>query len=181
MTQETTASPIILPYNGVYPTIHKDAFIAPGAVVIGDVHIGAGSSIWYGCVVRGDVHHIRIGKNTNIQDGSIIHVSREDGPTIIGSGVTVGHKVVLHACNLEDGSFVGMGSVVMDFAIVETDGMVAAGTLVTPGKRILAKQIWAGSPAAYLRDMSKQEIDYIPVSAKNYVKLAKEHKEQLKI
>ncbi|MBL0317901.1 MAG: gamma carbonic anhydrase family protein [Alphaproteobacteria bacterium] len=167
--------PIILPFRGIYPTIHETAFIAPGAVVIGDVHIGAGSSIWYGCVVRGDVHHIRIGENTNIQDSTVIHVSREEGPTFIGSHVTVGHKAVLHACILGDYSFVGMGAVVMDFAEVESKAMVAAGTLVTPGKKVFSGQIWAGSPAHYLRDLSEEEREYIPVSASNYVTLAKEH------
>ncbi len=168
--------PIILPFRGIYPTIHETAFIAPGAVVIGDVHIGAGSSIWYGCVVRGDVSHIRIGQNTNIQDSTVIHVSREEGPTLIGSHVTIGHKAVLHACILRDYSFIGMGAVVMDFAEVESEAMVAAGTLVTPGKKVFSGEIWAGSPARYLRDLSEEERLYIPISASNYVELAKEHK-----
>lgn len=170
-----TVKPIILPYRGIYPTIDETAFIAPGAVVIGDVHIGAGSSVWYGCVIRGDVRHIRIGENTNIQDGTMIHVSREEGPTIIGSNVTIGHKAILHACLLNDLSFVGMGAVVMDFAVVETGAMVAAGALITPGKKVLTGEIWAGSPAHYLRGLSEEERDFLPVSAANYVKLAMEH------
>src|SRR5215469_4419758 len=105
---------MIKSYRGITPTIAKDAFIAEGAVVIGDVHIGSKSNVWFGCVIRGDVNRIRIGERTNIQDGTIIHVTRETGPTTIGSGITVGHSVLLHACTLEDNCFIGMHSTIMD-------------------------------------------------------------------
>jgi carbonic anhydrase/acetyltransferase-like protein (isoleucine patch superfamily) len=173
--------PLILPYRGEYspkgilPTISPQAFIAPGAAVIGDVEIGADSGVWFGCVIRGDVNIIRIGSRTNIQDGTVIHVTRETGPTHIGSNVTIGHSVLLHACTLEDDSFVGMHATVMDGAVVESGAMVAAGALVTPGKRIPKGQIWAGNPAKFFRVLTKEEQEFIPISADNYVKHAREY------
>ncbi len=167
---------IIRPYRNVLPTIASDAFIAEGAVVIGDVHIGSESNVWFGCVIRGDVHIIRIGARTNIQDGSVIHVTRKTGPTHIGNGVTIGHSVLLHACTLEDDCFIGMRATIMDGAVVESGAWVAAGALVTSGKRIPKGQIWAGNPARYLRDMTPEEAAFIPVSSRNYVELAREYK-----
>jgi gamma-carbonic anhydrase len=167
--------PVILPYKGKYPKIAEDAFIAANAVIIGDVEIGSKASIWYGCVVRGDVHHIRIGDGTNIQDGTVIHVNRNDGPTIIGKGVTVGHMALLHACILEDHCFVGMGSKVIDNAVVKTHGMVAAGALISPNKIVESKQLWAGVPGKFFRELSQDEIAYIKISEDNYIKLASEH------
>lgn len=172
--------PMILPYQGeyalekVWPVIDDKAYVAPGAAVIGDVEIGADSGIWFGCVVRGDVHHIRIGSRTNIQDGTVIHVTRKTGPTYIGSGVTVGHSALLHACTLEDECFVGMRATVMDGAVVERGAWVAAGALVTPGKRVPAGQLWAGSPAKLFRALTKEEQAFIAESAQNYVNLARE-------
>lgn len=177
----TGNKPYILPYrgdynpNGISPTISDKAFIAPGAVVIGDVQIGAGTGVWFGCVVRGDVNLIRIGERTNIQDGTVVHVTRHTGPTYIGSGVTIGHSVLLHACTLEDNCFVGMRATVMDGAVVESGAWVAAGALVTPGKRIPAGQVWAGSPAKYFRDLTNEEKAFIPVSAENYAVHAREY------
>lgn len=165
----------IAPYRGIMPKIHPTAFIAPGAVVIGDVEIGAHSNVWFGCVIRGDVHRIRIGERTNIQDGSTIHVTRVTGPTTIGSGVTIGHAVLLHACTLEDDCFVGMRSAIMDDAVVEKGGWVAAGAVVTPGKRIPSGQVWAGVPAKFFRETTAEEKAFIPVSAKNYTDLAAEY------
>jgi carbonic anhydrase/acetyltransferase-like protein (isoleucine patch superfamily) len=166
---------MILPYQKIQPTIAPEAFVAQGAVVIGDVHIGAQSSVWFGCVVRGDVNHIRIGERTNIQDGTIVHVTRKTHPTLIGSDVTVGHQVVLHGCTLEDKSFVGMGAMVMDGAVVSTHAMLAAGAMLTPGKRIPTGELWAGSPAKFFRAMTPEEIAYISESAKNYALLAGEY------
>lgn len=169
-------SPLILPYRGVLPTIHDEAFIAPNAAVIGDVVIGRGSSIWFGCTVRGDVHAIRIGEDTNIQDHTVIHVTRGKFGTTIGSRITIGHSAILHACTLEDDCFIGMGATVMDGAVVESGAMVAAGALVTPGKRVKAGELWGGSPAKPLRALSKAELDYFPVSAANYAELAREYR-----
>lgn len=167
---------VILPYMGIFPTIHPDAFIAPGAVVIGDVHIGKETSVWFGCVIRGDVNTIRIGERTNIQDGTVIHVTRKTGPTTIGSGITIGHKVLIHAATIEDGAFIGMGSSLLDFAVVESGGFLAAGAQLTPGKRVPTGQMWAGNPAKYFRELKVEEIQFIPVSAQNYVDLALDYK-----
>ncbi|MDX2112582.1 MAG: gamma carbonic anhydrase family protein [Alphaproteobacteria bacterium] len=169
-------APIILPYRGEYapegvsPVISPKAWVAPGAVVVGDVHIGAGTGVWFGCVIRGDVAPVRIGSRTNIQDGTIIHVTRSTGPTTIGSNITIGHAALLHACMLEDDCFVGMRATIMDGAVVESGAMVAAGALVTPGKRIPSGQLWAGNPARYFRDLSPQEKAFIAISAENYYK-----------
>jgi carbonic anhydrase/acetyltransferase-like protein (isoleucine patch superfamily) len=177
--------PLILPYRGVFPKIHPSCFIAPNATIIGNVEIGKNSSVWFGCVIRGDVNYIKIGENTNIQDLTAIHISRGNlnekldasgAPTIIGNNVTVGHSVMLHGCILEDESFVGIHSTILDKAIVESSGMVGANALVTPGKRVLKNEIWAGNPAKLLRNLTEAEKKFILVSANNYVNLAKEYK-----
>jgi len=176
----------ILPYRGIVPTIDSSAFIAHTAIISGDVKIGKNSGIWYGCVLRGDVTKIVIGDNTNIQDSCVLHGTRpnhaqnktgsEGAPVIVGSNVTIGHKAIVHACIIEDYSFVGMGSVIMDLARVEQFGMLAAGGVLTPGKIIKSGQIWAGNPAKYFRDLTQAEKDYIKVSANNYAELAREYK-----
>ena len=130
----------IMPFNGVLPEIAPDAFIAPSADVIGRVTIGEKSSIWFNCVVRGDVYTIDIGKRSNIQDGTVIHVSGGTHPTKIGDDVLVGHNCLIHGCTLEDGSFVGMGTIILDGVVVESGAMVAAGAMVTPGKRQMPPQ-----------------------------------------
>jgi len=168
---------LIRPYDGITPKIAPDAFIAETAVVIGNVEIGPQSGIWYGCVLRGDSNSIKIGARTNIQDGTIIHVNHErEGAvgtkTIIGDDITVGHMALLHACTLEDGSFVGMKACVMDGVVVETGAMVAAGALVTPGKRVKRGELWAGSPAKLMRPLTEKEIAYFAYSAQHYAELA---------
>jgi carbonic anhydrase/acetyltransferase-like protein (isoleucine patch superfamily) len=162
----------ILPFQGVLPTIAADCFIAPTAVVIGDVVIGAGTSVWFSCVIRGDVHEIRIGERTNIQDGTIIHVTAGKLGTYIGSDITIGHGAVIHACTLEDSCFIGMGAIILDGAVVESGAMIAAGAVVTPGKRVKSGELWGGNPAKLLRPLSEQDQAYFPVSAANYVALA---------
>ena len=173
-----------IPYRNILPSISPDAFIFPNVIITGDVTIGAYTNIWYNVVIRGDVAKIKIGSETNIQDGTIIHVTRanhiqnktnQDSPTIIGNKVTIGHKAMLHACIIEDSSFIGMSSVIMDNTIVETEAMVAAGAVVTSGKIIKSREIWAGNPAKFLRKMSEPEIKFINQSAQNYVALAKEY------
>ncbi len=166
---------IILPYRGVMPTIDPTAFIADNAVIIGDVHIGAESNIWFGCILRGDVHEIRIGRRTNIQDGSVIHTTRNVSGTYIGDEVTVGHMSLLHACTVETNAFVGMGAIVLDEAVVEGGAMVAAGALVSPKKRVPKGQLWAGRPAKFMRELTKEDLDFFPVSADNYVRLSREY------
>ena len=178
------------------PKIDPTAFIAPGAVIIGDVEIGAMASIWFGCVVRGDVNHIRIGARTNIQDGTIIHVASgsqparmgtsakampESGyPTLIGEDVTVGHMTLLHACVIESGAFVGMKSAVMDGACIETGGMLAAGALLTAGKRITKGQLWAGSPARFWRDLTDEDLAGFDIRVQQYVDLGQDYLREAK-
>jgi len=179
-------SGLVLRFGNLVPKIAGDAFIAANATVIGDVEIGALSGIWFGCVVRGDGNSIRIGERTNIQDGTVIHVNAErDGGrgavgwrTTIGSDITVGHMALLHACTLEDGAFVGMKAVVMDGCVVEGQGMVAAGALLTPGKRVRKGELWAGSPAKLMRQVSAAELEYLAYSARHYVELAAAYRRQ---
>lgn len=171
--------PVILPFGGIWPRIAADAFVAPGAVVIGDVEIGPGSSVWFGCVVRGDVNHIRVGARVNIQDGTVVHVTGGGHPTLIGDDITIGHKALLHACTLESHSFVGMGAVVMDGAVVRSWGMVAAGALVTPGKVVDSRTLWAGSPARPKRDLTDADLAEFPESARRYADLAATYRTML--
>lgn len=166
---------IILPYRGLWPRIDPDAFVAPGASVVGDVEIGPGSSVWFGCVLRGDVNVIRIGAGSNLQDGSVIHVTSGGGGTHIGDGVTIGHMVLLHDCWLEDGCFVGMNACVMDGAVVEQGGMVAAGALVTPGKRVGRRELWGGRPARLMRRLSEHESSEIERIGRLYRSLSAEY------
>lgn len=170
----------IRPYKGKMPIIEKGAFIAPSSDIIGDVEIGTQSGIWFGCVLRGDVAHIRVGKRTNIQDGTVIHVTRNGHPTIIGSGITIGHQALLHACKLEDSCFIGMGAIIMDDVIVESGAMVAAGALITPNKVVKKGQIWAGNPGKYFRDLTEKEAAFIKISEDNYVKHVEEYLEEIK-
>jgi carbonic anhydrase/acetyltransferase-like protein (isoleucine patch superfamily) len=164
------------PFANCFPSVGANCFVAENAVVIGDVHIGALSSVWFGAIVRGDVNFIRIGSRTNIQDGSLIHVTRKTFPTHIGDGVTVGHRAMLHGCTLMDGSFVGMSATVMDGAVVESGGWLAAGALLAPAKRVPPGEIWAGVPAKFLRYLTREEAEYIQASSDNYVALANEYR-----
>lgn len=166
---------MICRYKDKIPNITSHTFVAASADIIGDVSIGTNSSIWYNCVLRGDVSYISIAEGSNIQDGTIIHVDRHNIPTIIGNGVTIGHKCLLHACTIEDNTFVGMGAVIMDGARIEEHSMVAAGSLITPRKVIKKGEIWAGSPAKFFRKLTQSETDHITVSANNYVKLMHEY------
>lgn len=167
---------IIRPYRNVLPKIDPTAFVAETATVIGDIEIGPESSIWYGCVLRADVNDIRIGARTNIQDGTVIHVSRGVQGTYIGDGITVGHMALLHACTLESGCFIGMKACIMDRAVVESGAMVAAGALVTPGKRVKAGWLWAGSPARPIRELTQEDVASFTVSSRHYADLAMEYR-----
>lgn len=169
--------PHILPYNGVSPIVDDAAYIAETAVLTGDVSVGAESSIWYGCVLRGDVNQIRIGQGVNIQDGSVVHVSRLY-PCIIEDRVSIGHMALIHACTLEEGCFVGMKACIMDGVVVERGALVAASSLVTPGKRIGAGEMWAGQPARFVRMVSDKDQAMMDYTQPNYVKLGREYKQQ---
>jgi carbonic anhydrase/acetyltransferase-like protein (isoleucine patch superfamily) len=177
----------ILSFGGKTPRIDPTAFVAPGAQLIGDIEIGPEASIWYNCVLRGDVNRIRIGARTNIQDGSVIHVDSpkagdEHGfPTIIGSDVLIGHMAMVHGCILHDRAFVGLGSIVMDGCEIEGGGMLAAGAMLTPGRRIPAGQLWAGRPARYVRDLRPEELAGQREGVAHYVAMARAHAEALRM
>ncbi|KAG8383350.1 hypothetical protein BUALT_Bualt04G0003300 [Buddleja alternifolia] len=162
------------------PMVDREAFVAPSASIIGDVHVGRSSSIWYGCVLRGDVNSISIGIGTNIQDNSLVHVAKSNLsgkvlPTLIGDNVTVGHSAVLHGCTVEDETFVGMGATLLDGVVLEKHAMVAAGALVRQNTRIPSGEVWGGNPAKFLRKLTDDEIAFISQSAINYSNLAQAH------
>jgi len=164
-------------FQGIRPKISDSAYIDEDAVIIGDVTIGADSSVWPTVAIRGDVHKISIGARTNIQDGSVIHVTADNEfnpggfPTTIGDGVTVGHKAILHACTIEDYALVGMGAIILDGAIVRAKALVGAGSVVGPGKDIEGGYLWLGSPAKKIRPLSEKEMAYLEFSAQHYVDL----------
>ena len=166
----------ILPYRNRWPRIAPNAYVAPGCSVIGDVVMGAESSLWFNCVVRGDVSYVRMGARSNVQDGTIIHTATGDGPTLIGADVVVGHMCLLHACVLHDACLIGMGAVVMDFAVVESGAWVAAGALVTEGKRVKAGELWMGRPAKLKRQVSAEERQTIAQIARHYVRRGREYR-----
>ncbi len=169
---------MISTYKGISPKIAADVFIAPSADVIGDVEIGEWSSIWFQTVVRGDVHFIRIGARTNIQDLSMLHVTRKTHPLLIGSEVTVGHSVTLHGCTIEDRVLIGMGAVVLDGAVVHSGSMIGAGSIVTEGTKIPPGVLAFGSPARVKRDLTEKETAFLAASPRNYVELAKDYRGQ---
>ena len=166
----------ILGVRGHTPNIADDAFIASTAVVIGDVEIGSRASIWYNCVVRGDIHEIRIGEDTNIQDGTVIHVARNSFGTYIGKGVTVGHLCLVHACTLDDNCMIGMQATVMDGCIVEAGAFLAAGSLLPPGKRIPAGEFWAGSPARFVSPVKDSHKAMLNRISPGYSELGREYR-----
>ena len=168
---------MITDYLHWQPTIADSAFIADSAEVIGRVSIGDGSSIWYQSVLRGDVHDIVIGKRTNIQDHCTIHTSHGVSPCVVGDDVTVGHRVILHGCEVQDRSLIGMGSIIMDRAVVESGCLLAAGSLVPENKILRGGYLYAGSPARERRELTDEEKAFLTVSAKHYVKLSKTHQQ----
>jgi carbonic anhydrase/acetyltransferase-like protein (isoleucine patch superfamily) len=159
--------------NGVAPLIAEDAWIAPTAAVIGDVHIGTQTSVWFHCVLRGDVNVIRIGARTNIQDCTLIHVNAARFATLIGDDVTVGHSCIIHGCTLHDRAFVGMGATVLDGAVIEEGGVLAAGSLLTPNKRIGRNELWQGAPARLNRVLDEEERARFDHTAPRYVENAR--------
>jgi len=178
----TMNRPVILPYRNILPRIHPTAFLAPGAVVVGDVEIGAHANIWFNVVIRGDDAPIRIGARANIQDGTVVHVTFDQPgggdriPCLIGEDVAIGHMALLHGCTLEAGAFVGMKALVMDRAVVEGGAMVAAGAVVTPRKRVKAGELWSGTPARFQRALKPEEIDYMRWVPQHYARLAAEYR-----
>ena len=176
----TSPQAMIRPYGGKMPQIHETAFVAPGACVIGDVVIGPQASVWYNCVLRGDLNRIVVGARSNVQDGTVIHVedAGPDGPglpTLIGEDALIGHMAILHGCVIEDRAFVGMGSVVMDGARIARAAMLAAGALLPPGRVVPAGELWAGRPARYLRRLTPAQTDQMGRQCAKYLALAEQH------
>ncbi|OYX65619.1 MAG: gamma carbonic anhydrase family protein [Sphingomonadales bacterium 32-64-17] len=170
----------ILPFEGKVPQIHETAFVAPGARIIGDVTIGPQASIWYNCVLRGDIHRIEVGARSNVQDGSVFHVEgprpdTEGCPTIIGEDCVIGHMALVHGATLADKAFVGMGAIAMDGCHVGEGAMLGAGALLSPGKRIPPREIWIGRPAKHLRTMDAAQVEKIRFQAERYCALAERH------
>lgn len=162
----------LFPYLDKFPVIGENVFLASGVKIIGETEIGNDSSIWYNTVIRGDVNFIKIGKMTNVQDCSMLHVTNGKFPLIIGDKITIGHSVVLHGCILKDLCLIGMGAVVLDGAVVEEKSIVAAGTVVTPGFIVPAGKLAAGVPGKVIRDLKKVELEDFEKSAERYKKYA---------
>ena len=164
-------------FGGRRPEIDPTAFIADTATVIGDVTVGARSSLWFGAVVRGDVFHVRIGSETSIQDNTVIHVTNGQNATVVGNRVTVGHSVTLHGCTIGDRCIIGMGAIILDKADVGERCIIAAGAVVTPGTKIPAGMLALGAPARPRRELSHEELSWIEYSADHYVELARAYLE----
>ncbi len=168
-------SGFILPYRNVLPKFGKDVFVAPSASIIGDVVLGDRVNIWFGAVLRGDMHEIRVGARSNIQDNAVVHVAKGRSGTYIGQDVLIGHGAIIHACTLGDGAFIGMGSVILDQAVVEDGAMVAAGAMVTPGKRVKSGELWAGSPAKFFRKLTDEDFAGFQHAINDYLELAADY------
>ncbi len=170
----------LFPYKGMFPKLADDVFLAPGSKIIGDVEIGEGSSVWFNSVIRGDVHFVKIGKMTNVQDLSMLHVTNGKFPLTIGNKVTIGHSVTLHGCTIKDLSLIGMGAVILDGAIVEEKTIVAAGAVVKPHFVVPSGKLVAGIPAKVIRDLTEAEIIDLEESAFRYKKYTEETIKSLK-
>ena len=172
----------IRPFESIQPEIDSEAWIDETAVVIGNVSIASQSSVWPMCVIRGDVNRIRIGQRTNVQDGSVLHVSHDSHylpggrPMLIGDDVTVGHRVMLHGCEIADGCFIGMGSTILDGAVLEPSVMLGAGSLVPQGKRLQGGYLWLGRPARRVRALTDQELEIMRYTAGHYVRLMQRYR-----
>jgi len=163
-------------YQGVVPKIHPTAFVEDSAQVIGDVELGEDSSVWFNAVIRGDVNVIRIGRGTNIQDGSVIHVNRSGFSTVLEEFVTVGHGARLHGCHIKSNCLIGIGAIVLDGAVLEEECLVAAGSLVAPGTKVPRGSLLMGSPAKVRRSVTAEDLELIQRSSRNYVRLRAEYK-----
>ncbi len=174
-TSGSEVDAIVRSYEGQVPRVDPTAWLAPGCVVVGDVEISADCSIWYGVVVRGDVHHIRIGPRTNIQDQSVLHVTKDRFPLLIGAEVTVGHRAVVHGCRVGDGALIGIGAVVLDGAEVGEGALVGAGSVVTPETVIPARTLALGIPARPVRELEDEERRLQREQTLTYVETARSH------
>lgn len=166
---------LILPYRNVMPKIGKQVFVAPNSSVIGDVVLGDQVNIWFGVVLRGDMHEIRVGDRSNVQDNAVVHVAKGRSGTYIGNDVLIGHSAIIHACTIGDGAFIGMGSIILDHAVVEPGAMVAAGAMVTPGKVVKTGELWAGSPAKFFRKLTDEDYVGFKHAINDYLGLAADY------
>jgi carbonic anhydrase/acetyltransferase-like protein (isoleucine patch superfamily) len=165
----------VLPFENATPRVAPDAWIAPGAVVVGNVELGAGASVWYGCVLRGDVNAIRVGARSNVQDGAVLHVTRDRFETVVGDEVTIGHRAVVHGCRVGDGALIGIGAIVLDGAEVGEGALVGAGAVVTPGEIVPPRSLVLGTPARVVRMLEDDERERQRARALDYVELAQRH------
>jgi carbonic anhydrase/acetyltransferase-like protein (isoleucine patch superfamily) len=170
---------MIRPFRGIHPQIHPTAYVEPSAQVIGDVHLGDEASIWCNTTVRGDIHYIRIGDRSNIQDNSVIHVQNGTHPTILEEEVTVGHSVTLHGCYVERGSLVGIGSILLDAVRIGANSLVAAGSLVSPGTIIPPRSLVMGFPARVKRPLTEEEVASLAMFWQNYVNYTREYRKEM--
>ncbi len=170
---------MIRPFRGVHPQIHPTAYVDESAQVIGDVHLGEEASIWCNCTIRGDIHHIRLGDRSNVQDNSVIHVRNGTHPTILEQEVTVGHSVTLHGCYVERGCLIGIGSILLDDVRIGHDSLVAAGSLVSPGTVIPPRSLVMGFPAKVKRQLSNKEVDDLNIFWRTYVEYTREYRQEL--
>jgi len=179
MASDPTASGYVRPYPGApgptAPRLHESAWVAPGAVVVGDVRIEAEASLWYGVVARGDFHQVRIGARTNVQDGTVIHVTRDRFPAEIGPDVTIGHRAVVHGCTIGRSCLIGIGAIVLDGAEIGEGAWVGAGAVVTPGTRIPPGQLALGTPARPVRALGDEERAHQQETIGRYVAAARRH------
>lgn len=167
---------MVLEHKGVAPQLDASVFLAPTACVIGDVQIGEKSSLWFNVVVRGDVNSIRIGSRTNIQDGSVIHVTKDTHPTVVGDDVSVGHSVTLHGCTVHDKCLIGIGAIVLDGAVIGTSSLVAAGSVVAPGTQIPPQSLVMGSPGRVKRMLTEDECRDIHAIAERYLQYQEDYR-----
>ena len=170
---------MIRSYRGIAPQVASSAFVEQTACVIGDVHIGEESSLWFNVVVRGDVNFIRIGKRSNVQDGSVVHVSHETHPTVIGDDVTIGHNVTLHGCTIGNGCLVGIGATILDGVVIGDHSLVAAGSLLPPGLHVPPHSLVMGSPGRVRRQLADEECARLMQAARNYVVYREEYLAQM--
>jgi carbonic anhydrase/acetyltransferase-like protein (isoleucine patch superfamily) len=169
---------MIKSFQNLSPKIHESAYVSEDAIIIGDVEIGAESSIWFCSVLRGDVNYIRIGERTNVQDGTIIHVSSKTHPTVLEDEITLGHRVTLHGCHIETACLIGIGSIILDGARVGRNSLVAAGSLLTPNTQIPPRVLVMGSPARVKRELSDNEVKDLERFWRNYVSLSRVYQNQ---
>ncbi len=167
-----------LTYNGKVPEIHESAYVAGNAIVLGDVVIGAGSSVWFNAVVRGDENYIRIGSRTNVQDNCVLHVTHKTHPLFLGDDITIGHGAVVHGCRIKNVCLIGIGAIILDGAVVGEESIVAAGSVVKEGMIVPPRTLVAGVPAVVKRELTREDIDYIMSLTNNYIEITKVYSRQ---